>query len=103
MKQPTTWTQAARDRFAVNFNRYHQRFLADLAVVAVLLFGMGCLWLTVGRWITLGALLMFLPKLITDGSRLLDLAIVRDRFGLEPQRPGRHSGKHPRPQARNKA
>src|ERR1041384_981388 len=103
MREPTTWTRATRERFAAKFNLYHRRFLTDLVIVAILMFSMGCFWFSVARWICLGALLMFLPKLCTDGGRLLDLAVVRDRLGMQPQRQGRHSGKHPRPGARNQA
>lgn len=101
-----------RRRFNERATIYHQRFLFDTCVVALLLFGMGCGWFTVLRWITLGALLMFLPKFFSDGSRLLDAELIRDRLGMKPAPRGRHSGPrsapihsgaHPRPGSRNKA
>ncbi len=115
MKQPVTWSKAARDRFQQQLTRYQRRCVAEGFVLAMLLFSMGCLWFTVGRWICLGAILMLLPKIFADTSRLLDFAVIRDRLGKPPEPGGRHSaeglrkpgprntGKHPRPTARNKA
>ncbi len=115
VKQPVTWSKAARDRFQRQLSYYQRRCAADALLLALLLFSMGCLWFTVGRWLCLGAILMFLPKIFSDTSRLLDFAIVRDRLGMPPQPGGRHcaeglrkpgmknTGKHPRPTARNKA
>lgn len=97
------WAGSIRRRFHERTTVYHQRFLFDLAVVALLLLTMGCLWFHVGRWIALGALLMFTPKLFTDAGRLLDVELLRDRLGMDPPPRGRHSGKHPRPGARNRA
>lgn len=94
---------SARERFRQRASIYHQRFLTDVLILAVLLFSMGCTWFHVGRWICLGAILMFLPKFFTDTGRLLDVELLRDRLGMQPTLHGRHSGKHPRPGARNKA
>jgi hypothetical protein len=97
-----------RRRFHERTTLHHHRFLTDLLVIAVLLLCLGCFWFTVGRWMILGALLMFLPKAFTDAGRLLDVELIRDRLGMEPPKPGRHSirrhsGTHPRPGARNRA
>jgi hypothetical protein len=101
------WSASVRRRFNERATIYHKRFITDCVVLAFLLFTMGCLWFSVGRWICLGALLMFLPKLLVDAERLLDIELLRDRLGMEPPARGRHarrhSGAHPRPGARNKA
>lgn len=94
---------SARGRLEQRLTLHHRRFLTDLVGLSLLLFGMGCFWFSVGRWIALGAVLMLLPKVFTDGGRLLDVELIRDRVGMHPQPHGRHSGKHPRPGARNKA
>lgn len=94
---------AIRARITERVTLHHQRFLTDLAIAGLLLAGVGCFWFSVGRWLALGALLMFAPKLFTDAGRLLDVELLRDRLGMQPAaRPGKHSGKHPRPGARNR-
>ncbi len=101
------WSASMRQRFNERASIYHKRFLTDVLITAFLLMTMGCLWFSVGRWICIGALLMFAPKLFADAERLLDIELIRDRLGMEPAPPGRHSrrhsGAHPRPGARNKA
>lgn len=92
-----------RRRFDERTSIYHKRFLADVSLLAFLMILTGCLWFSVGRWICFGAILMFAPKFLADAERLLDVELIRDRLGMDPPARGRHSGKHPRPGARNKA
>lgn len=98
--------------------RAHRRLLFDFLITGLLVFSIGCFWFSVGRYLFLGALLMFLPQVFTDAARVLDRELLRDRLGMDPHH-GRHTapvnpltgrplkrpvtthhGAHPRPQNR---
>lgn len=78
-------------RMTQRLTRSHRKLFLDFAVAGVLLFGIGCLWNGVGRYLFLGALAMFLPKFIADAGRVLDVELLRDRLGTNPPHHGRHT------------
>lgn len=109
MKQPVKISRYAKMKATVGqrATRAHRKLMFDYVVCALLFFFMAAFWNSGGRFLFLGALLMFLPQVFTDASRVLDVELVRDRLGMAPPPQGRHSapahhGAHPRPKVRTR-